>query len=227
MLQGLTEPKVSGYRNFSIWTPLRYSYATFGLCAEIVDVPSYTISYRVPDLEWGLNSFNWHYARFCILLLWTRNWNILTLLLYTIQYQYLMSKTFQNIQKRGLWVAENQIWPKWQLTVLCQIFYTFTLSCRIETSYVTFIHNSILKMDNYTMFHALYYHHAWGWIVQQIIFHHFLSILLVSHTFYNKLITFGKERVNRISHQIRQQLAKIEEKNGNKWWKMNLCTSQP
>ena len=41
VLQGLTQPKVSGYRNFSICTPLRYSYATFGLCADIVDAPSY------------------------------------------------------------------------------------------------------------------------------------------------------------------------------------------
>ena len=63
MLQGLTQPKVSGYNNFSICTPLRYSYVAFGLCAEIVDAPSY----RVLDLEWGLNSFNWQYARFGIL----------------------------------------------------------------------------------------------------------------------------------------------------------------
>ena len=62
VLQGLTQPKVSGYRNLSICTPLRYSYATFGLCTEIVDAPSY----RVLDFEWGLNSFNWRYARFCI-----------------------------------------------------------------------------------------------------------------------------------------------------------------
>ena len=55
VLQGLTQPKVSGYNNFSICTPLHYSYATLGLCAEIIDVPSY----RVLDLQWGLNSFNW------------------------------------------------------------------------------------------------------------------------------------------------------------------------
>ena len=64
VLQGLTQPKVSGYRSFSICTPLRYSYVTFGLCAEIVAAPSY----RVLDLEWGLNSFNWHFAKFCTLL---------------------------------------------------------------------------------------------------------------------------------------------------------------
>ena len=63
VLQGLTQPKVSGYNNFSICTPLRYSYATFDLFAEIVDAPSY----RVIDLEWGLNSFNWQYAQFGIL----------------------------------------------------------------------------------------------------------------------------------------------------------------
>ena len=60
VLQGLTQPKVSGYRNFSICTPLRYSYATFGLCAEIVDAPSY----RLIDLEGGLDSFNWWYDKF-------------------------------------------------------------------------------------------------------------------------------------------------------------------
>ena len=54
VLQGLTQPKVSGYHNVSMCTPLRYSYATFGMCVEIV--------------EWGLNSFNWHFARCCILL---------------------------------------------------------------------------------------------------------------------------------------------------------------
>ena len=59
-------------------------------------------------------------------------------------------------------------------------FYPIMQNC---TSYVTFIHNSKLKMDAYTMLNALYYHHAWGWIIQNIIFHHFLSILLVSHNF--------------------------------------------
>ena len=49
VLQGLSQPKVSGYRNFSICTPLRYSYATFGMCAEIVDAPSYWVL----DLGWG------------------------------------------------------------------------------------------------------------------------------------------------------------------------------
>ena len=87
----------------SICTPLCYSYVTFGMCAEIVDAPSY----RILDLEWGLNSFNWHYARFCTLLTWTRNWNILMLLLYTIPYEYLMSKTSQNIQRRGPWATEK------------------------------------------------------------------------------------------------------------------------
>ena len=103
VLQGLTQREVSGYNNFSTFTPLCYSYATFGLCAEIVDAPSY----RVLDLEWGLNSFNWHYARFCTLLIWTRNRNILMLLLYTIPYEYLMSKTSQNIQRRGPWATEK------------------------------------------------------------------------------------------------------------------------
>ena len=63
VLQGLTQPKVSGYNNVSISTLLRYSYATFGLCAEIVDAPSYTVL----ALAWGLNYFNWQYARFGIL----------------------------------------------------------------------------------------------------------------------------------------------------------------
>ena len=46
-------------------------------------------------------------ARFCTLLTWTRNWNILMLLLYTIPYEYLMSKTSQNIQRRGPWATEK------------------------------------------------------------------------------------------------------------------------
>ena len=48
------------------------------------------------------------------------------------------------------------------------------------TSYVTFnkgfIHNSILKMDAYTMFNALYYHHAWGWMIQKKSFTTFCQI---------------------------------------------------
>ena len=39
-------------------------YVILGMCAEIVDVPSF----RVPDLECGLNLFNRRYARFYILL---------------------------------------------------------------------------------------------------------------------------------------------------------------
>ena len=58
--QGLIQPKVSGYHNLSICTPLCYSYATFGMCAEIVDAPSY----RVLDLEWGLNSIKSRFAKF-------------------------------------------------------------------------------------------------------------------------------------------------------------------
>ena len=64
VLQELTQPKVSGYHSFSICTLLRYFYVTFGVYAEIVAAPSY----RVLELEWGLNSINWQYARFCILL---------------------------------------------------------------------------------------------------------------------------------------------------------------
>ena len=46
VLQGLSQPKVSGYRIFLICTPLRYSYVTFEMCAEIVGAPSH----RVLDL---------------------------------------------------------------------------------------------------------------------------------------------------------------------------------
>ena len=62
--QGLIQPKVSGYRNFSIGTFLCYSYVTFVMCAEIVDAPSYIVL----DLEWGLNLLKLLYARSCILL---------------------------------------------------------------------------------------------------------------------------------------------------------------
>ena len=62
--QGLIQPQVSGYHNFSICTPLCYSYATFEMCAEIVGAPSY----RVLNLEWGLNSIKLQYIRFDLLL---------------------------------------------------------------------------------------------------------------------------------------------------------------
>ena len=62
-----------------------------------------------------------------------------------------VKKFSKHLEERPLSDWKAQIWPKYQLTVLCQVWDTFTLLCRIQISYVTFIHNSRLKIGAYTV----------------------------------------------------------------------------